>query len=39
MKKWITIVLSVCVGTAALATEECLIWQGNYLRQLKLKKY
>ena len=24
MKKWITIVLSVCIGTAALATEKCL---------------
>ena len=29
MKKWITIVLSVCIGTAALATEEVsyLAWE------------
>ena len=39
MKKWIGIALAFCVSTSVFATEEiALFWQGNYLRQLKLKK-
>ena len=38
MKKWITIVLSVCVGTAALATEEVSYLAGELPPPAKIEK-
>lgn len=38
MKKWITIVLSVCVGTAALATEEVSYLAGELPQPAKIEK-
>jgi hypothetical protein len=38
MKKWITIVLSVCVGTAALATEEVSYLAGELPPPTKIEK-